>query len=45
MKKMVARLGEEFVLTAKIEEFEAKSRDYVNKHLKFVPEWTVKKGQ
>jgi radical SAM superfamily enzyme YgiQ (UPF0313 family) len=45
MKKMVAHLGEEFVLTARIENFETKSRDYVNKHLEFVPEWTVKKGQ
>jgi hypothetical protein len=38
-------LGEEFVLTAKIEEFEAKCRDYVSDHLEFVPDWTVKKGQ
>jgi len=45
MKKMVAHLGEEFVLTSKIEKFEAKSRDYVNQHLEFTPEWTVKKGQ
>jgi radical SAM superfamily enzyme YgiQ (UPF0313 family) len=45
MKDMVSCLGEQFVLTAKIEEFEAKSRNYVNKHLRFVPEWTVKKGQ
>ena len=45
IKTMVAHLDEEFVLTAKIEQFEAKSREYVNKHLEFVPEWTVKKGQ
>lgn len=44
-KKIVARLGEEFVLTARIEEFEAKARDYVAEHLEFVPDWTVKKGQ
>ena len=45
IKNMVAHLGEEFVLTAKNEKFEAKSRDYVNNHLEFTPEWTVKKGQ
>jgi radical SAM superfamily enzyme YgiQ (UPF0313 family) len=45
MKKIVARLGEEFVLTAKIEKFEAKCREYVNEHLEYVPDWTVKKGQ
>ena len=45
MKRIVSNLGEEFVLTAKIEEFEAKCRDYVSRHLEFVPEWTVKKGQ
>ncbi len=45
IKNMVTYLGEEFVLTAKIEKFEAKSRDYVNKHLEFIPKWTVKKGQ
>ena len=44
MKDMVSCLGEHFVLSAKIEEFEAKSKNYVNKHLRFVPEWTVKKG-
>ena len=38
-------IGEEFVLTAKIDEFEAKCRDYVNERLEFVPDWTVKKGQ
>jgi radical SAM superfamily enzyme YgiQ (UPF0313 family) len=45
MKDMVACLGEEFVLTAKIKEFETMSSDYVKKHLKNIPEWTVKKGQ
>jgi len=45
IKEMVSNLSEEFVLTSRIEEFEAKSREYINKHLKFVPEWTVKKGQ
>jgi radical SAM superfamily enzyme YgiQ (UPF0313 family) len=45
MKKMVADLGEEFVLTAKIEAFETETRKYLGKHLKFNPEWTVKKGQ
>jgi radical SAM superfamily enzyme YgiQ (UPF0313 family) len=45
MKKMVTHLDEEFVLTARIDEFEAMSRQYVNQHLKFVPSWTVKKGQ
>ena len=45
MKKMVSHLGEEFVLTAKIKEFEARSRDFVKLHLDFTPEWTVKKGQ
>ena len=45
IKKIVTSLGEEFVLTAKIDEFEGRSRDYVNTYLKFVPEWTVKKGQ
>ena len=45
MKDMVACLGEEFVLTAKIKEFETSSIDYVKNHLKNVPEWTVKKGQ
>jgi radical SAM superfamily enzyme YgiQ (UPF0313 family) len=45
IKTMVAHLDEEFVLTAKIEPFEAKSREYINKHLKYVPIWTVKKGQ
>jgi hypothetical protein len=45
VKKMVAHLGEEFVLSAKIDKFESKSRDYVAAHLTFTPEWTVKKGQ
>jgi radical SAM superfamily enzyme YgiQ (UPF0313 family) len=45
VKEMVVHMGEEFVLTAKIDEFEAQSRDYVAKHLAFTPEWTVKKGQ
>jgi hypothetical protein len=45
IKTMVNHLDEEFVLTAKIEHFEAKSKEYVNKHLKYVPVWTVKKGQ
>ena len=45
VKKMVAYLDEEFVLTAEIDKFEAQSRDYLIKHLEFVPEWTAKKGQ
>jgi radical SAM superfamily enzyme YgiQ (UPF0313 family) len=45
IKAMVAYLDEEFVLTATIEQFETKSREYINKYLKYVPEWTVKKGQ
>ena len=45
IKTMVGHLYEEFVLTAKIEQFEAKSKDFISKHLKFVPVWTVKKGQ
>jgi radical SAM superfamily enzyme YgiQ (UPF0313 family) len=45
MKDMVACLGEEFVLTAKIKEFETMSIEYVKNHLNNVPEWTVKKGQ
>jgi radical SAM superfamily enzyme YgiQ (UPF0313 family) len=45
MKDIVACLGEEFVLTAKIKEFETMSINYVKKHLDNVPEWTVKKGQ
>ena len=45
MKKMVAHLGEEFVLTAEIKEFEARCRDFAKLHLDFAPEWTVKKGQ
>ena len=44
VKKMVAHLGEEFVLSATIEKFEAESREYVKKHLEYTPEWTVKKG-
>jgi radical SAM superfamily enzyme YgiQ (UPF0313 family) len=45
MMKMVAHLGEEFVLTAKIEDFETRCREYVNMYLEFTPEWTVRKGQ
>jgi radical SAM superfamily enzyme YgiQ (UPF0313 family) len=45
VKGMVAEMGEEFVLTAKIDQFEAKSRDCVARHLVFTPVWTVKKGQ
>lgn len=45
MKTMVSHLGEEFVLNAKIEEFEKKCKDFINAHLDFIPEWTVKKGQ
>jgi radical SAM superfamily enzyme YgiQ (UPF0313 family) len=45
MKKMVAEFDEEFVLTAKIDEFEAKNIEYVGRYLAYVPPWTVKKGQ
>ncbi len=45
MKKMVAEFDEEFVLTAKIDEFEAKNIQYVSRYLEYVPPWTVKKGQ
>ena len=45
MNEMVAHLDEEFVLTAKIEAFERKTRDYLKQYMDFVPEWTVKKGQ
>lgn len=45
VKKMVASLGEEFVLSAKIEAFELQSREYIGRHLEYTPEWTVKKGQ
>lgn len=45
MKKMVAEFDEEFVLTAKIDEFEAKNMEYVGRYLEYVPPWTVKKGQ
>ncbi len=45
VKEMVAEMGEEFVLTTKIDKFEAESRGYVAKHLEFTPSWTVKKGQ
>ena len=45
IEEMIAELGEEFVLSAKIELFERASRDYIQKYLKFVPSWTVKKGQ
>ncbi|MFO8112342.1 MAG: hypothetical protein R6T92_07530 [Desulfosalsimonadaceae bacterium] len=45
LKKMADSLGEEFVLSEKIEGFETKSRDYVKQYLDFVPPWTAKKGQ
>jgi len=45
IKRMVAEVGEDLVLTAKIDLFEAKIRDFVAEHLGFAPEWTVKKGQ
>lgn len=45
VKEIVAYMGEEFVLTAKVDQFEAKSREYVAKHLPFTDQWTVKKGQ
>ena len=45
MKKIVPQLGEEFVLSANINDFEEVTRKYVKKYLEFVPEWTVKKGQ
>lgn len=45
LKKMVAEFGEEFVLTANIEEFETVTRNYISRYLEFVPPWTVKKGQ
>ncbi len=45
LKEMVDSLGEEFVLSEKIEIFEKKSRNYVKQYLDFVPPWTVKKGQ
>jgi radical SAM superfamily enzyme YgiQ (UPF0313 family) len=45
VKRMVADMGEEFVLAAKIDLFEAKARDSVANHLSFTPAWTVKKGQ
>jgi radical SAM superfamily enzyme YgiQ (UPF0313 family) len=45
LKKMVADLGEEFVLSETVEIFEAESREYVKQFLEFVPGWTVKKGQ
>ena len=38
-------LGDEFVLTARIEGFEAQCMSYAAEYLAFVPEWTVKKGQ
>ena len=45
VKDMAIHMGEEFVLTAKIDRFEAQSRDYIAKHLVFTPGWTVRKGQ
>ena len=45
MRAVAARLGDEFVLTARIEDFEAQCRSYAAEYLAFVPEWTVKKGQ
>jgi len=45
IKNMVESLGEECVLTAKIDEFEMSSREYLKKYLQFVPDWTVRKGQ
>lgn len=45
IKNMTAHLGEEFVLSEKIEIFESKSRQYLEKYLEFVPPWTAKKGQ
>jgi len=45
IKDMVATLGEEFVLSTRIEPFETASRNYVKKYLEFIPQWTVKKGQ
>ena len=45
LKEMVAQLGEEFVLSAKVDKFEQKSLEYIQQYLDFVPKWTVKKGQ
>lgn len=45
MKNIVSCLSEHFVLAAKIQEFEASTKEYVKKYLKVIPEWTVKKGQ
>lgn len=45
IKNMTAHLGEEFLLSEKIEIFESKSRQYLEKYLEFVPPWTAKKGQ
>ena len=45
VNKMIAHLGEEFVLTSKIKEFESASKDFVKLHLDNVPDWTVRKGQ
>jgi radical SAM superfamily enzyme YgiQ (UPF0313 family) len=44
-KQMVAHLGEEFVLTANIKEFEDEAKSYVASYLRYTPKWTVKKGQ
>ena len=45
MKRMATHLGEEFILTARIDEFETQVTAFVRQHLTFVPQWTVKKGQ
>jgi radical SAM superfamily enzyme YgiQ (UPF0313 family) len=45
LKEMAAQLGEEFVLSAKVDSFEQRSREYVQMHLDFIPKWTAKKGQ
>ena len=45
MKDMEMYLDREFVVNARVEEFEARAREYVNMHLGFTPDWTVKKGQ
>jgi radical SAM superfamily enzyme YgiQ (UPF0313 family) len=45
IKNMLNHLGEELVLSEKVEIFEARSIDYIKQYLEFVPEWTVKKGQ
>jgi len=45
VNEIVGDLGKEFVLTARIDPFEQKSRDWVMGRLAFAPPWTVKKGQ